>query len=71
MSTIMELLSTANRNLGKVEISHGNLGLEAFGASQADLIIQASEMLSLLTKKEDEIKAARQAILDLLETLGV
>lgn len=70
MNTIMDIISTANRNLGKVEISHGNLGIEAFGASNADLIAQSSEMLTLLNKKQDEIEAARQAVLDLLEAVG-
>ena len=70
MSTIMEVISEANRNLGRVEISHGNLGIEAFGASNADLTIQASEMLTELNKKEVEIEKARQALFDLLEAVG-
>lgn len=70
MSTIMEVISEANRHLGRVETSYGNLGIEAFGASNADLIIQASEMLTELNKKEVEIEKARQALFDLLEAVG-
>lgn len=70
MSTIIEVISEANRNLGRVEISRGNLGIEAFGASNADLIIQARNMLTELNKKQAEIEKARQALLDLLEAVG-
>lgn len=70
MSTIMEVISEANRNLGRVETSYGKLGIEAFGASNADLISQAREMLTELNKKEAEIEKARQALFDLLEAVG-